>query len=95
MAKLSNAFLERAARSAAHAKRMQAILTKAFEERYGVTYSDVDSDWLIEVLDYGNGRTPTLADCDRVMTDAGHPPKFRRRLALQPQGDIPGTAKEG
>jgi hypothetical protein len=78
MAKLSAALLRRAARIAEQASKVQADLTEAFRDRYGVTYSDVDCDWLIDVLDYGGGKNLTVAECDRAMENCGAP-----RLALQ------------
>lgn len=66
--------LTAAARAACENARQQARLTEAFEERYGVTYSEVDADGLIDALDYG-GKTPTVDEADKEMTERGHPPR--------------------
>lgn len=75
VAKLTSALLLRAGRLAKKQSDMSAILSKAFEERYGINYSDADEDWLIDALDYGTGAIPDLQTCDRLMTEAGHPPQ--------------------
>lgn len=74
MMKLTNRLLKRACRIAAEASKVQAELTDAFNERYGLTYSDIDADNLIDSLDYGTGSAVTVEDCDRDMTNAGYPP---------------------
>lgn len=86
MAKLNAALLRRAVNAAAKAKAVQAELTAAFNDRYGWTYSDVDCDALIDVLDYGGNSHLTVADCDREMALCGAP-----RLALQ---SPPATERE-
>lgn len=73
MVKLTNALLLQAHRAAIRHGAMNAQLTKAFNARYGCTYSDVDCDTLIDSLDYGNGPLVTVADCDRDMANAGRP----------------------
>jgi hypothetical protein len=65
--------LRRATRMAAAAQDIQQELTAAFTERYGATYSDVDADQLIDVLDYGGGIAPTVAEVDEIMAAAGYP----------------------
>lgn len=72
--KLTTQLLNRAAQLAAKKSRIQRQLTEAFVERYGVTYSEIDNDSLIDTLDY-HGGVISLAECDRLMTEAGHPPK--------------------
>lgn len=49
---------------------VQAELTKAFEDRYGCTYSDVDADQLIDLFDYQGGPAPTLVEVDEIMKEA-------------------------
>lgn len=76
MTGLNTRLLRQAAALAARAQAMQQKLTEAFEERYGTTYSAVDCDELIDVLDYAGGDID-LAFCDRAMTEAGYPPKCK------------------
>jgi len=73
MAKLSASLLRRAARASAQAMAVQHELTAAFRDRYGVTYSDVDCDALIDILDYAGGAGLTVAECDRLMAASGAP----------------------
>lgn len=47
----------------------------AFEERYGIHYSDIDEDWLIDCFDYGGGGLPTLERMDEMMAENGYPAK--------------------
>jgi len=77
--KLTTALLRRAARMARQASETQRQLTKAFMGRYGVTYSEVDCDALIDTLDYGQGVVPTLSDCDRYMENSGVKPLSARK----------------
>jgi hypothetical protein len=72
--KLTTRFLTRATRLAAKSQEMQNNLTEAFRERYGVTYSDVDCDFLIEALDYNGGDLLTLEECDLHMKECGYLP---------------------
>lgn len=72
--KLTNSLLKKAARLSAEFQEIQSQLTDAFNERYGVTYSDVDADMIIDTLDYGGGDL-TVADCDSIMAATGNPPK--------------------
>lgn len=78
MAALTNrqfaGLLKRAARLAAEKAAVQQELSEAFRARYGVTYSDVDADWIIDELDYGGGETITVARSDEEMTICGYPP---------------------
>lgn len=71
--KLTSALLRKATRVAADSAAVQRQLTEAFQERYGVTYSDVDADPIIDALDYGTGRLSSLAECDRIMAEHGAP----------------------
>lgn len=71
--KLTNRMLTKAGRLAEEMQGVQQSLTEAFRHRYGVTYSDVDADEIIDVLDYQGGKL-TVEDCDRIMTAAGYPP---------------------
>lgn len=71
---LTNRLLKKAARISAEYQDIQNQLTDAFNERYGVTYSDVDADGIIDVLDYGGGDL-TVEDCDAIMAATGNPPK--------------------
>lgn len=73
-ARLTTALLKRANRTSAQCRDVAGLITDAFRERYGVTHSDIDADELIEALDYGAGEAPTLAEVDKIMTEAGHPP---------------------
>lgn len=70
---LTNRMLKRAARVAEEKTQIASSLSAAFMHRYGVTYSDIDADDIIDVLDYHGGEL-TVADCDRIMSAAGHPP---------------------
>jgi hypothetical protein len=76
MARLTNKqfgnLLKRASRIAREHSDVQQELTKAFNERYGTTYSDVDCDELIDILDYG-GFAPTVANADEAMAKCGAP----------------------
>lgn len=74
MVNLTNRLLKKAERIANEAHKMGSILTDVFNERYGITYSDVDADSIIDALDYGVAGGLTVEDCDRIMTDAGYPP---------------------
>lgn len=69
--KLSDALLRRAHRAAVRHSALNQQLTKAFQERYGCTYSDVDCDNLIDALDYGAGSEPTVESCDAAMSESG------------------------
>lgn len=68
MAKLTNRLLKKACKISKQYAEMQAILLEAFEDRYGVTYSEVDCDPIIDILD-GVGGVPviTVAECDEHM----------------------------
>lgn len=72
--KLTNRLLKKAARLSAEFQEIQSQLTDAFNERYGVTYSDVDADAIIDTLDYGGGDL-TVEECDNIMAATGNPPK--------------------
>jgi phenylpyruvate tautomerase PptA (4-oxalocrotonate tautomerase family) len=61
--------LRRAVRIAAEKSDVAAELTEAFTERYGKTYSDIDCDELIDVLDYGSGGKLTVKQVDKLMED--------------------------
>lgn len=69
--RLTTRLLRRAARLAAQSAIIQGELTDAFRERYGVTYSDVDCDRLIDILDYHGGDDLTVRDCDEAMAACG------------------------
>lgn len=71
--KLTAALLRRAAEAAMEHSKYNAMMSEAFNERYGHTYSDVDCDPLIDQLDYGSGGIPTLAECDEEMARCGAP----------------------
>lgn len=73
MMNLTNALLRKASELAERKMAVQIELTAAFVERYGVTYSDVDADKIIDTLDIHGGAI-TVAECDRIMTSCGHPP---------------------
>lgn len=70
---LSTDLLMRANELAHQTTLIQDELTQAFEERYGVTYSEVDADSLIDALDYGSGGRITLRECDKIMLEHGKP----------------------
>jgi len=76
MAKLSASLLRRAAKAAANAKRLNDEIGEAFEERYGCTFSDVDCDPLIDILDYGisDDGELSVAFCDEQMALCGVTP---------------------
>ncbi len=76
--KLTTALLQRAAAHAARGAVLQGQLTRAFNLRYGTTYSDVDCDELIDILDYEGGHL-TLAIADRAMEASGAPVLARRQ----------------
>lgn len=67
--------LRRAIRIAQEVNSIQSELTDAFEQRYGATYSGVDADVLIDVLDCGQGEDVNAGDCDEIMSDLGYPLK--------------------
>jgi len=71
--KLTQKLLNKAGRLAKEMASVQNELTDAFCARYGTTYSDVDADSIIDVLDYSGGHI-TLAECDNIMTECGFPP---------------------
>lgn len=71
--KLTTALLPFAARIAYKNSKVQHLLTKAFSERYGETYSEVDCDELIDILDYHGGHVD-LSFADEAMTRCGCPP---------------------
>ena len=75
MTVLTDKLLRDAAKTARDQMLIQGKLSEAFESRYGLTYSDVDADEIIDILDYGAGGKLTIADCDRIMGDLGHPPR--------------------
>lgn len=64
--------LRRAARLAIEGQAVRAELTKAFTDRYGCTYSDVDCDSIIDVLDINGGKL-SVAEADELMADRGAP----------------------
>lgn len=70
---LTTKLLQRAARLAEQSQAVQVQLTQAFEARYGTTYSAIDCDDLIDILDYNGGHV-TLRIADEAMTSCGHPP---------------------
>lgn len=70
--KLTSKLLQDVADLTARKAKLQQKLTEAFEERYGVTYSAVDSDELIDVLDYHGGHI-NLKLADEAMFRAGYP----------------------
>lgn len=72
--KLTNSLLKKAAKISADNMAMAGDLTEAFNERYGVTYSDIDADGIIDILDYGGGTNLTVAQCDAIMGALGYPP---------------------
>lgn len=82
MAKLTTALLQRAASLASQALKVQGELSEAFTERYGATYSDVDCDSLIDILDYGGGHV-TLKIADEEMARCGKPPLIGRRAKAE------------
>lgn len=74
MTKLTNSLLKRACKISNEYAEIQAKLSEAFEDRYGTTYSDVDCDQLIDILDGGTGVSSiklTVSDCDNYMNDCG------------------------
>lgn len=64
--------LNRGAKIAAKAYEVHQELTKAFEDRYGTTYSDVDADEIIDILDYQGGKI-TVKEVDEIMANTGNP----------------------
>lgn len=50
-----------------------AVLRELFIERYGVDYSDVDCDLLIDCADYGQGAPMTIKVLDADMLSKGYP----------------------
>ncbi len=71
-AQLTTALLRKAASISEQHSVIQGKLTEAFEDRYGVTYSDIDCDQLIDILDYGGGHID-LKKCDEIMRNHGYP----------------------
>ncbi|MGW6779411.1 hypothetical protein ACWF50_15415 [Brucella pseudogrignonensis] len=76
MSKLTTAKLKAAYSAARRHHVLNLEIHRAFEERYGVTYSDVDEDWLIDSLEQG-ASSVTLKQCDKLMTENGYPPIIR------------------
>lgn len=54
--------------------RARETLETLFIARYGVHYSEVDADTIIEACDLHGGNI-TVGECDRIMTELGYPPK--------------------
>lgn len=52
--------------------RLQMELGEMFKERYGIHYSDVDCDSVIDTVDLNGGRM-SLVDIDEAMAMCGHP----------------------
>lgn len=69
--KLTDSLLKRAHHIAIQHSALNHKLTKAFEQRYGCTYSDVDCDSIIDSLDYGHGPPVTVEFCDSAMLACG------------------------
>lgn len=82
MTKLTTKKLNAAVRFARKHNEINREINRLFEKRYGVSYSDIDEDWLIDSLDYGTGAFVSLKQCDELMTKNGHPP-------LPPDGHPP------
>lgn len=74
MSKLTTSRLHAACRLARKHNVNNREIHKLFEERYGTGYNEIDEDWLIDSLDYGNGTLVSLKDCDKLMTENGFPP---------------------
>ena len=70
---LTTRVLQQLAKIAEKYNQLSIKVGEMFQERYGVTYSDVDCDEIIDILDY-NGGSITLEEADRYMTAAGYPP---------------------
>ena len=47
-------------------------MNTVFIQRYGQTYSEVDADGIIDVLNYHGGHI-TVEECDQEMSDCGWP----------------------
>lgn len=77
---LTSRLLRRAARLAEQSSIVQGQLTDAFRQRYGVTYSDVDCDRLIDILDYHGADNLTVRECDEAMAACGVFPLSRAAL---------------
>lgn len=53
-------------------------ISEWFINRYGIHFSDVDADQLIDAIDYGAGWTPnTIAEIDAVMALSGQYPLLK------------------
>jgi len=65
--------LTQTANAAEKFTKLQQEVGEMFVERYGVHYSDVDCDAIIDTLNQGGGEI-TIAQCDEYMTACGHPP---------------------
>lgn len=74
MSKLTTARLHAACRLARKHTDNNREIQALFEERYGISYSEIDEDWLIDSLDYGTGALVSLKECDALMTKNGYPP---------------------
>lgn len=74
MAKLTAALLRKAVSISEKHFAIQQELSDAFQDRYGVTYSDIDCDELIDIFDYGGGQMD-LKTCDEIMNSHGYPAK--------------------
>lgn len=74
MGRLTTAKLHAACRLAEKHTKVNREIHRLFEERYGVSYSEIDEDWLIDSLDYGTGALVSLKQCDDLMRTNGYPP---------------------
>lgn len=68
------ALLNRASKAAREHDMAVRAAHDAFVERYGATYSDVDADQIIDILNYQGG-VISVGDCDTAMTERGCPPR--------------------
>ncbi len=54
--------------------KLNARIHGAFEARYGIDFSAIDEDALIDIFDYGQANNITLKQCDNLMSRNGYPP---------------------
>lgn len=69
--------LTQTANAAEKHHRLCQEIGEMFVERYGVHYSDVDCDAVIDCLNQ-NGGNITVEQCDEYMTQCGHPPLLKK-----------------
>lgn len=80
--KLSDLLLRKAQNDTIAKNSSHRDLRRAFRERYGVEYSDIKDDELVDAIDYFGvdigGNYLTVEKCDEIMKRNGYPPKEKK-----------------